>query len=122
MRRTESAAVSATGAVENPESPWVMVCHGGMTLFVNQETGAPTLKVPAEGFKGAHMVQEAEQFQQLAQQAKKYDDGVYSAESRWFKLTQAGRIVYFNKDTMLTSAVCCCPRVHRKIKQGKTLW
>ena len=96
---------TAAGVVENPESPWVMVCHGGRNLFVNQETGRPTLEAPAEGYKAMQELQEADQFQQLKEQAEKYDSGVYNAESRWFKLTQAGRVVYFNKETMLTTLV-----------------
>ena len=29
---------------------------------------------------------------------------------------------WHNADTLITSYACCCPRVHRKVYQGKTTW
>jgi len=41
----------------------------------------------------------------------------------WFCCPASGVCMdWHDPDTMLCSICCCCNRVHRKIKQGKTLW
>ena len=104
MQFEAGAAAAAAGAVENPDSRWVMVTHEGRALYVNQDTGAPTLQVPAEGFANQQAT-DGQQFTALSEQAAKYDDGTYSPLSKWVKLMHGDRVMYVNKDSMAGTLV-----------------
>jgi hypothetical protein len=101
------AALEAAGVALNPESPWVMLTHGGEALYGNSNTETESRTKPAEGVCSVQPV-DAATFALLLEQAEKAEAthavlaaaGVaLSPESPWVMLTHGGEALYGNMNT-----------------------